>query len=57
MVSLPKKYQSLIQKALEVYRSEMIVTSEPRRTGGVAWVVEELLDFRDFARERVATLC
>ncbi len=56
LVSLPKRYHPLIQKALDVYRSERVVTSEERRTGGVPWKREELLEFRDLARERAATL-
>ncbi|NKI23964.1 DUF4111 domain-containing protein [Paenibacillus dendritiformis] len=47
---LPPDYHSLIQQALDVYRSAEPVTEERRRTGGKMWDRAKLLAFRDYAR-------
>jgi streptomycin 3"-adenylyltransferase len=49
---LPKNYHKLIQESLDVYHSPEVVDEKARRTGGKKWNEEELLAFRDFAREQ-----
>ncbi len=50
--NLPKKYHSVIKKALVAYRSSKEVNESQRRTNEDNWDKQELLAFRDFARGR-----
>ena len=52
LANLPAQYHPIIQKALDAYRSSVDVTEEQRRAGGLAWDKQELLAFRDFARQQ-----
>lgn len=49
--NLPTKYHPVIQKSLDVYRSENDVSEDQRRTGGLTWQNQELLSLRDYAIE------
>lgn len=49
--NLPLEYHSIIQKALDVYRSSDDVNEAQRRTGGLAWNKNELLALRDYAKK------
>lgn len=48
--NLPARFHPLIQQALDVYRSAQPIDEGQRRTGGVRWVSQQLLEFRDFAK-------
>lgn len=48
---LPAQFRSLIQQALDIYRSPEIVTEEQRKTGDKSWNSADLLAFRDYARQ------
>ena len=48
----PNAHHDVIRMALDVYRDSAEVPLAARRTGGRAWPSEELLEFRDWARER-----
>lgn len=50
--NIPDEHHSVIQKSLEVYRSDAVVPEENRRTGNVTWDQNQLLAFRDFARTK-----
>lgn len=49
--NLPPEFHSLIQKALDVYRSSDDISEAQRRTGGLAWNKDELLALRDYAKK------
>ncbi|MBT2218075.1 DUF4111 domain-containing protein [Virgibacillus dakarensis] len=51
--NFPKKFKPLINNALSIYRSSNLVDEANRKTGGFNWNKEELLAFRDYARERL----
>ena len=48
---LPERFRPLIAAALDVYHAETPVREAQRETGGVRWNREDLLAFRDYARE------
>ncbi|CAM4299233.1 DUF4111 domain-containing protein [Paenibacillus alkaliterrae] len=50
---LPQEYHTVIQLALDVYRSSDKVTEEHRKTGGKEWDQAKLLAFRNFARMKI----
>jgi len=49
--NLPKEYNAVIQKALDIYRSFDEVNEDQRRTGGQKWDRAELLAIRDYAKQ------
>ncbi|MCB9839265.1 DUF4111 domain-containing protein [Candidatus Nomurabacteria bacterium] len=49
--NLPSEFHSLVQKALDVYRSPDDVSEAQRRTGGLEWNKDELLALRDYAKK------
>lgn len=48
---LPERFRPLIAAVLDVYHAETPVREAQRETGGVRWNREDLLAFRDYARE------
>jgi len=54
LANFPDKYKDLINNALSVYRSNAAVDTINIRTGGYIWNNEELLGFRDYAREMLS---
>jgi streptomycin 3"-adenylyltransferase len=49
---VPDGLRGIVGLALAAYRDEARVSDEDRRTAGLEWPREALLDFRDWARER-----
>ena len=48
---LPKRFNPLIQRALNVYQSDNTIKEVDIKSGGVKWGRDELLAFRDFAKQ------
>ncbi len=56
VIHLPSEFKPIVSQALAVYRSNQAIASDQRRTGGMKWDREELLAFRDYAREALTSL-
>lgn len=54
LLNIPDEHHSVIQKSLEVYRSDAVIPEVDRRTGGVIWDQNELLAIRDYARSSLS---
>ena len=48
--NLPHEYAPVIEKALAVYSSNIVIEENKRRTGGVEWDKTALIAFRDYAK-------
>jgi streptomycin 3"-adenylyltransferase len=49
--NLPKEYKTLIQKSLEIYCSNTVVTKDKLKTGGIIWDKEELKKICNYVKE------
>lgn len=51
--NLPEEYHTIVQQALDAYRSSADVNEEQRRTAGQSWDRESLIALRDYAKQKM----